>query len=103
MPTSADIRNLFRANGISVSAWARARGFSPALVYRVLRGDASCCRGKTHEIAVALGLKALPTAVELSQFERICPELASGAIGIRENTHPPEDSVTPSKAEEDAM
>lgn len=50
----------FRANGVNVRAWAKERGFDPGLVYSVLRGERKCIRGKTHEVAVALGLKVLP-------------------------------------------
>lgn len=52
----AEVRNAFRERGISVSEWARGRGFSLPLVYRVLSGRPAH-RGQSHEIAVALGLK----------------------------------------------
>ena len=47
----------FRDTGINVKAWALSRGFNPALVYSVLRGERKCLRGQSHEVAVALGLK----------------------------------------------
>lgn len=47
----------FRDHGINVRAWAADRGFNPALVYSVLRGERKCLRGQSHEVAVALGLK----------------------------------------------
>lgn len=58
-----DVRNLFESGGISVAQWSRQNGFQSALVYRVLRGEAKCKRGETHNIAVALGIKV-----------KICPE-----------------------------
>ncbi len=57
MLSFAEVRNLFEADGISIAEWSRANGFPSALVYRVLRGEAKCRRGKTHRIAIALGIK----------------------------------------------
>ena len=59
---------LFEANGKSVAAWAREYGFPVGLVYRVLRGEAKCLRGTSHEIAVALKLKP---AANNDQRERL--------------------------------
>lgn len=59
---------LFEAHGMSVAAWAREHGFSVGLVYRVLRGEAKCLRGTSHEIAVALKLKP---AVNDDQREKL--------------------------------
>lgn len=47
----------FKAIGLSVRRWANQNGFSPALTYRVLSGG-NAMRGETHNIAVALGIKA---------------------------------------------
>lgn len=52
-----EVRDQFRASGVSVSDWARARGFSRGLVYQVLQGNVKGSRGAGHHIAVALGLK----------------------------------------------
>lgn len=65
-----ELRRLFEINGQSIAAWSRDRGFSPALVYRVLRGETSAKRGKTHEIAVALGIKRPPAPDEQTLFIR---------------------------------
>ena len=54
---ASQAKALFEAQGISVAAWAREHGFPVGLVYRVLRGEAKCLRGASHEIAVALKLK----------------------------------------------
>lgn len=51
------IRQEFARRGLSVSAWARAHGYSCQLVYQVLAGRKRCVRGQCHEIAVRLGLK----------------------------------------------
>lgn len=52
-----EVRNMFNESGLSVSEWARLRGFSSGLVYQVLDGKRKCMRGQSHQIAVALGLK----------------------------------------------
>jgi len=55
-----EVLRRFRANGASLSKWAVERGFSPALVYAVLKRGRKCLRGQSHEIAVALKLKPGP-------------------------------------------
>jgi gp16 family phage-associated protein len=65
----SEIRELFEINGESIAQWARLRGYSPALVYRVMRGETKAKRGQTHEIAIALGLKRLPTQSEKAIFQ----------------------------------
>jgi gp16 family phage-associated protein len=52
-----EVRHEFEIRGLSVAAWARAHGYSSALVYQVLSGKKRCLRGQSHEIAVRLGLK----------------------------------------------
>jgi gp16 family phage-associated protein len=47
----------FKQAGISISDWARAQGFEPSLVYTILSGRNRGTRGKSHEIALKLGLK----------------------------------------------
>lgn len=53
----AEVREELEENGISISEWARATGYSPALVSQVLSGRLKCRRGQAHRIAVELGLK----------------------------------------------
>jgi gp16 family phage-associated protein len=53
----AAVRTAFFERGEDVASWARARGFHPASVYRVLSGQSKLKRGAAHRIAVALGLK----------------------------------------------
>lgn len=57
MPTTDEIRHEFEQRGISISEWARTRGFSTALVYQVMSGKRKALRGQSHQIAVALGMK----------------------------------------------
>ncbi|MFA9287172.1 hypothetical protein ACCQ08_20480 [Comamonas sp. SY3] len=47
----------FRKNGISVVSWAKEHGYSPWLVYTILKGGRKCLRGKSAQIAKELGLK----------------------------------------------
>ena len=56
----------FKAKGIAISDWARAEGFSPDLVYRVLRSKNVPSRGRSHLIALKLGLKEVPSESTLN-------------------------------------
>lgn len=55
--TPEQVRSYFERNGVSVAAWARARGFSVVLTRMVAAGQRKCLRGQSHQIAVALGMK----------------------------------------------
>ncbi|MDR1276084.1 MAG: DNA-binding protein [Candidatus Accumulibacter sp.] len=46
-----------RQQGGTVLAWAAERGYNPTMVYQLLNGQLKGHYGKSHEIAVALGLK----------------------------------------------
>lgn len=54
------VRQGFVQRGESIAAWSRERGFDPDAVYQVLSGRTLALRGKSHHIAVALGIKAAP-------------------------------------------
>lgn len=61
----------FVLHGCAIGEWADARGYNRALVYAVLNGRAVGLRGRSHEIAVALGLKGgpnTPASVDLGDF-----------------------------------
>lgn len=55
--TPEQVRALFNENGVSISDWARERGFSVVLTRMVIAGKRKCLRGQSHQIAVALGMK----------------------------------------------
>jgi len=55
--TRAAVREEFNRIGKPVTAWAREHGYKPNLVYEILGGRIHCNRGKSHEIAVLLGIK----------------------------------------------
>ena len=57
MKTTEQVRAEFEEYGVSVSEWARQRGFSQQLVYQIIAGRRLATRGQSHQIAVALGLK----------------------------------------------
>jgi len=61
-------RQWFREQGVSVTEWSMARGFTPALVHVVLKGERKCLRGQSFKIAVALGLRPSPQAQELCRW-----------------------------------
>ncbi len=43
------------------------KGFTPALVYSVLKGERKCLRGQSFKIAVALGIRPQPPERALGQ------------------------------------
>ncbi|WP_084182973.1 DNA-binding protein [Nevskia soli] len=68
--TPKEVRGAFFAQGVSIAAWARERGFSTYDVYAALAGRTRGARGKAHEIAVALGLKPTPAPLAEAPFIR---------------------------------
>jgi gp16 family phage-associated protein len=50
-------RKWFDQTGTSVAQWAREKGYPVSVVYRVLSGRVTK-RGKSHEVAVLLGIKS---------------------------------------------
>lgn len=55
--TPEQIKAEFDAKGITISKWARDRGYTPRQVSLVLNGQVKGRYGMAHEIAVKLGLK----------------------------------------------
>lgn len=55
--TADEARAELQRQGVSISRWAIANGFSTNLVFEVLAGRKKCLRGQAHAIAVKLGLK----------------------------------------------
>ncbi|MFT2791774.1 DNA-binding protein [Serratia sp. T13T92] len=55
--TAEQVKTLFRQQGITFTRWAEENGYTRNEVYRVLNGQAKAHYGKSHEIAVKLGLK----------------------------------------------
>jgi gp16 family phage-associated protein len=69
--TVAEARRWFELTGEPVSAWARAHGFQPAVVYALLSGRTRGRRGHAHRAAVALGIKrGIERGEGLSSSER---------------------------------
>lgn len=60
LKTPEQVRAEFLARGEAFTTWGRERGFNVSDIYRVLNGYHLATRGKGHQIAVALGLKANP-------------------------------------------
>lgn len=56
--TPEEVRAWFVEQGITISAWAAARGFPRQQVYAVLSGRTRGRHGTAHAVAVALGMKA---------------------------------------------
>lgn len=57
LKSPSQVESEFLRAGKSISEWAREHGFKPNLVFEVLAGRAKARRGKSHRIAVLLGLK----------------------------------------------
>ena len=55
--TADEARAELKRQGVSISQWAIANGFSTNLVFEVLGGRKKCIRGQSHNIAVKLGIK----------------------------------------------
>lgn len=55
--SAEDVKREFRRNGITITFWAAKHGFSVRLVRAVLSGQVQGNYGKSHDIAVHLGLK----------------------------------------------
>lgn len=51
------VREEFSRTGISIADWSRENNFSPKLVYQILNNTRIPQRGKSHFIAVKLGIK----------------------------------------------
>lgn len=56
--TPDQVKKNFRAEGKTITTWAKERGYPVNSVYRVLNGFDKAAWGRAHEIAVALGLKS---------------------------------------------
>lgn len=85
---SEEVKSEFQVQGVSIAAWARARAFDPRLVYAVLGGKNKASRGKSHLIAIALGMKQGPQITErtrqLGLANELDPKVGSGAVSQRE-------------------
>ena len=55
--TAEQVKTIFRQQGITFTSWAEENGYTRNEVYRVLNGQTKARYGKSHEIAVKLGLK----------------------------------------------
>ena len=55
--TRDEVKQEFFEAGISIKDWAKEHGFSHWLVYTVLNSERQPTRGKSHKVAVMLGLK----------------------------------------------
>lgn len=56
--THTEARAWLDYQGISIAQWAREHQFADSLVREILAGRKKCKRGMSHNIAIALGMKA---------------------------------------------
>lgn len=68
LKTPEQVREEFRAAGITVTEWARVNRFNRMTVVDLLLGRQKGLRGEAHRAAVALGLKA-GAVVDVRQFK----------------------------------
>ena len=78
--TPKQAKDWFDRHGVSVSDWARAHHFSPAVVFSLLAGRCTGRRGQAHFAAVALGLKLGASPYEASPLEFEPKFLASDVL-----------------------
>lgn len=72
------VRAQFIQLGISISDWARQNGVKPALVFSILAGKNRCTRGKSHQVALLLGLKKAPERVSIQGITYMTASLGGG-------------------------
>lgn len=58
-------------SGITITQWAEQRGYPRELVYRVLNGQLKARFGRSHEIAVALGMKVEASQPDESKYRDV--------------------------------
>jgi gp16 family phage-associated protein len=64
--TPEQVKQQFRAAGITFTTWAREHGYQRYEVYRVLNGVSKAHYGRAHDIAVKLRLKVQESTPGLS-------------------------------------
>jgi gp16 family phage-associated protein len=67
--TPEEAKAWLRRHGVTISDWARRRGFKPAVVSAVLAGRTRGSWGEAHTVAVALGLQPAPDSNEAHPFD----------------------------------
>ena len=55
--STQEVKKNLEKSGMSIRSWAIKNGFTPSLVSGVLSGRIGCRFGKSHKIAVLLGIK----------------------------------------------
>lgn len=76
-------RQEFARHGVSIRQWAQSHGYPVQLVYQVLAGRKRCLRGKSHAIAVRLGLKpgVIGSVADIDAGNRQASEQAKASEG----------------------
>lgn len=57
-PTPEEVKKRLYKEGKTIKQWAEENGYTPAQVYRVMRGENKALYGEGHNIAVKIGLKS---------------------------------------------
>lgn len=90
---TSNARRWFDRHGVSIGAWADARGFSRTTVYAVLAGRSPALRGEAHQVAVALGLKP-PETLHLNPNEDRTAYAGPAGVVVGEHDKPEERTMT---------
>lgn len=70
--TAPQVKDLFKAYGITITAFCDQHKLSRMAVADLLRGEGKATRGESHRAAVLLGMKADPkTKSILHPFEKM--------------------------------
>lgn len=58
LKTIEQVKQEFRTSGTTIADWAKKHGYTPQEVYKVINQQHKGNYGRSHQIAVKLGLKA---------------------------------------------
>ena len=58
LKTGQEVKEEFARQGVTMRQWAKQHGFKPQMVYQVVNGLVRANYGKSHEVAMLLGMKS---------------------------------------------
>jgi len=97
--TAEEVKAIFKAEGVSLTEWAKTNGFPRSVVYAVVNGKSRGDSGEAHHVAVALGMKPRPTG----HFARLDDTLGKTQLSAPQQDKPALDTSRPSEGNEDEM
>ena len=76
--TPSEAREWLARHGVTISCWARSKGFRPSVVASLLAGRTRGQWGEAHQAAIRLGLRPAPSADEAHPLASSEAELQHG-------------------------